>query len=225
MFRGSDEQVITRRNLPRILIADDHTLVAEAFKKLLDTDYEIVGIVGDGRSLVRVAAELRPDLIIIDVAMPILNGLEGGQQIKTLLPRVKLVYVTMNKDADVAAEAFRRGASGYLVKTCAASELVIAVRQVLRGESYLSSTVAKGTVDFRLRRGIMLVDEGKKLSLRQHEVLQLLAEGKSMKEVGRVLRITTRTVAFHKYRIMDVLNLKSNAELFQYAIKHHLIAA
>jgi DNA-binding NarL/FixJ family response regulator len=184
MFRGSDEQMITRRNLPRILIADDHTLVAEAFKKLLDTDYEIVGIVGDGRSLVRVAAELRPDLIIIDVAMPILNGLEGGQQIKTLLPRIKLVYVTMNKDAEVAAEAFRRGASGYLVKTCAASELVIAVRHVLRGESYLSPTVAKGTVDFRVRRRIMLIDEGNKLSLRQREVLQFLAEGKNIRTWG-----------------------------------------
>ena len=121
----------------RILIADDHTLVAEAFKNLLDTDYEIVGTVGDGRSLVRVAAELRPDLIVLDVAMPILNGLEAGQQIKELLPRVKLVYVTMNLDADLAAEAFRRGASGYLAKSCAAAELVIAVQEGAAGQILL----------------------------------------------------------------------------------------
>lgn len=220
-----DWQVTTRRNLPRILIGDDHVLVAEAFKKLLDTDYEVVGTVGDGRSLVRVAAELRPDLIIIDVAMPILNGLDAGQQIRELLPSVKLVYVTMNSDADVAAEAFRRGASAYLVKTCAASELVIAVREVLRHKSYLSPTIAKGTVDFLRRQGKELVEEGKRLTPRQREVLQLLAEGKSMKEVASALNISTRTVAFHKYRIMEVLNAKSNAELVQSAVRQHLIAA
>jgi DNA-binding NarL/FixJ family response regulator len=217
--------VITRRNLPRILIADDHTLLAEAFKTLLDTDYEVVGTVGDGRSLVKVAAELRPDLIIIDVAMPILNGLDAGQQIRELLPSVKLVYVTMNHDADVAAEAFRRGASGYLVKTCAASELVTAVREVLRHKSYLSPTIAKGTVDFLCCQGKDLVEEGNRLTARQREVLQLLAEGKSMKEAASALNVTTRTVAFHKYRIMDVLNAKSDAELVQYAMRHHLISA
>ena len=120
--------------MTKILIADDHTLVAEACKKLLETDYEVVGTVSDGRALVRAAAELRPHLIIIDVAMPILNGLDAGQQIKELLPSVKLVFLTMNHEADLAAEAFRRGASGYLLKTCAASELAIAVREVLRRE-------------------------------------------------------------------------------------------
>lgn len=217
--------MITRENLPRILIADDHTLVAEAFKKLLDTDYEVVGTVGDGRSLVRVAAELRPDLIIIDVAMPILNGLDAGQQIRELLPSVKLVYVTMNYDADVAAEAFRCGASGYVVKTGAASELVIAVREVLRGKSYLSPTIVKDTFDFFFREGKELVDEGNRLTARQREVLQLLAEGKRMKEVASALKLTTRTVAFHKYRIMEVLNVENDAELVRYAVKHHLIAA
>jgi DNA-binding NarL/FixJ family response regulator len=217
--------VITRRNLPRILIADDHTLVAEAFKALLDTDYEVVGTVGDGRSLVRVAAELGPDLIIIDVAMPILNGLDAGQQIRELLPSVKLVYVTMNHDADVAAEAFCRGASGYLVKTCAVSELVIAVQEVLRGKSYLSPAIAKDTVGLLCRQGKKLVEEGNRLTARQREVLQLLAEGKPMKEVASVLNITTRTVTFHKYRIMEVLNAKSDADLVKYAVKHHLIAA
>ncbi len=217
--------MIIRRNLPRIIIADDHTLVAEACKKLLESDYEIVATVGDGRSLVRAAAELRPQLVIVDVSMPLLNGLDAGEQVKELIPSVKLVYLTMNHDADLAAEAFRRGASGYLLKTCAASELAIAVREVLRGKSYLSPMIAKDTVDFLLRQDKALVEEGQRLTERQREVLQLLAEGKCMKEVAGVLNVTTRTVAFHKYRIMEVLNVKSNAELVQYAIRQHLIAA
>lgn len=207
------------------MIADDHTLVAEACKKLLEEQYEVVGTVSDGRSLVRAAVELRPHLIIVDVAMPLLNGLDAGQQIKELLPGIKLVFVTMNHDADLAAEAFRRGASGYLLKTCAASELAIAVREVLRGKSYLSPLIARDTVDFLLRQDKKLVEDANKLTERQREVLQLLAEGKCMKEVAGVLNVTPRTVAFHKYRIMEVLNAKSNAELVQYAIRHHLIAA
>jgi DNA-binding NarL/FixJ family response regulator len=214
-----------RRNLPRILIADDHTLVAEACKKLLDSEYEVVATVSDGRALVRAAVELKPHLIIVDVAMPLLNGLDAGQQVKEFLPSVKLVYLTMNHDADLAAEAFRRGASGYLLKTCAASELAIAVREVLRGKSYLSPMIAKDTVDFLLRQDKKMIDETERLTERQREVLQLLAEGKCMKEVAAVLNITTRTVAFHKYRIMELLNAKSSAELVQYAIRNHLIAA
>jgi DNA-binding NarL/FixJ family response regulator len=214
-----------QRNLPRILIADDHTLVAEACKKLLEPEYDVVGTVSDGRALVRAAAELKPHLIIVDVAMPILNGLDAGQQVKEFLPAVKLVYLTMNHDADLAAEAFRRGASGYLLKTCAASELAIAVREVLRNKSYLSPMIAKDTVDFLLRQDKKLIDEQERLTERQREVLQLLAEGKCMKEVAGVLNITTRTVAFHKYRIMEVLNAKSSAELVSYAIRNHMIAA
>src|SRR5438876_10964023 len=214
-----------RRNLPRILIADDHVLVAEACKKLLESEYEIVATVGDGRALVRAAVELKPHLIIVDVAMPLLNGLDAGQQVKEFLPAVKLVYLTMSHDADLAAEAFRRGASGYLLKTCAASELTVAVREVLKGKSYLSPVIAKETVDFLLRQDKKLVDEADRLTERQREVLQLLAEGKCMKEVASVLNVTTRTVAFHKYRIMEVLNIRTNAELVQYAIRQHLIAA
>jgi DNA-binding NarL/FixJ family response regulator len=214
-----------RRNLPRILIADDHTLVAEACKKLLEHEYEVVATVNDGRALVRAAVELKPHLIIVDVAMPLLNGLDAGQQVKEFLPSVKLVYLTMNHDADLAAEAFRRGASGYLVKTCAASELAIAVREVLKGKSYLSPMIAKDTVNFLLRQDKELIEEEDRLTERQREVLQLLAEGKCMKEVADVLNITTRTVAFHKYRIMELLNAKNSAQLVQYAIRNHLIAA
>ena len=213
------------RNLPRILIADDHTLVAEACKKLLESEYDVVATVSNGRALVRAAAELKPHLIIVDVAMPLLNGLDAGQQVKEFLPSVKLIFLTMNHDADLAAEAFRRGASGYLLKTCAASELSVAVREVLKGKSYLSPAIAKDTVTFLLRQDKKLIDESDRLTERQREVLQLLAEGKCMKEVADVLNITTRTVAFHKYRIMEVLNAKSGAALIQYAIRNHLIAA
>jgi DNA-binding NarL/FixJ family response regulator len=213
------------RNRPKIIIADDHTLVAEACKKLLESEYDVVATVGDGRSLIRIATTLRPHVIIVDVGMPLLNGLDAGQQAKEILRSVKLVYLTMNHDADLAAEAFRRGASAYLLKTCAASELTVAVREVLKGKSYLSAAIAKDTVDFLLRQGKQLIEEGQRLTERQREVLQLLAEGKSMKEVANVLNLTTRTVAFHKYRIMEVLNAKTNAELVQYAIRNHVIAA
>lgn len=213
-----------RRNLPRVLIADDHTLVAEACRKLLESDYEVVATVGDGRNMVKAVAELRPHLVIVDIAMPLLNGLDAGQQAKELFPTIKLVFLTMNRDTDLAAEAFRRGASGYLLKSCAASELVLAVREVLRGKPYLSPKVAKDTVDFLLRMDKKLVPEGQKLTPRQREVLQLLSEGKGMKEVGAELGMTTRTVAFHKYRMMEVLNARTNAELIQYAIRNHLIA-
>jgi len=213
-----------RRNVPKVIIADDHTLVAEACRKLLEADYEIA-TVSDGRSLVRAVAETRPNLVIVDVAMPLLNGLDAAQQVKELMPSIKVIFLTMNHDVDLAAEAFRRGASGYLLKTCAASELAIAVREVLRGRSYLSPMIAKDTVDFLLRQDKKLVDEADKLTERQREVLQLLAEGKCMKEVAAVLNLTARTVAFHKYRIMEVLDVRTNAQLVQYAIRNHLIAA
>ena len=214
-----------RRNLPRVLIADDHTLVAEACRKLLESEYEVVATVSDGRAMVRAVAELKPHVAIVDVGMPLLNGLDAAKQAKELLPGIKLIFLTMNHDTDVAAEAFRRGASGYLLKTCAASELVVAVREVLRGKRYLSPMIAKDAVDLLLRMDKKLIDEGQKLTGRQREVLQLLAEGKCMKEVAAVLNLTTRTAAFHKYRIMEVLKVKTNAELVQYAIRNHLITA
>ncbi len=213
------------RYLHRIVMADDHTIVAEACRKLLESEYDVAATVNNGRALVRAAAELKPHLIIVDVAMPLLNGLDAGQQVKEFLPSLKLVFLTMNHDADLAAEAFRRGASGYLLKTCAASELTIAVREVLKGKSYLSPAIARDTVNFLLRQDKRLIEECDRLTERQREVLQLLAEGKCMKEVADVLNITTRTVAFHKYRIMEVLNAKNGAELIQYAIRNHLIAA
>jgi DNA-binding NarL/FixJ family response regulator len=171
------------------------------------------------------ATDLKPDVIVVDVAMPILNGLDAGQQIKERLPAVKLVFLTMNPDPEVAAEAFRRGASGYLLKTCAADEMVIAVRKVLRGMSYMSPSLSKDSIRFLRNQSKVLVEEQERLTERQREVLQLLAEGKVMKEVGGILNMTTRTVAFRKYRIMEVIGARSNAELVRYAVRNHMIAA
>jgi DNA-binding NarL/FixJ family response regulator len=210
-------------NRSRILIADDHNLVAELCKKVLETEFDVVGTVTNGRALVRAASELQPDVIIVDIAMPVLNGLDAAQQVKDEFPAVKLIFLTMNNDVEVAAEAFRRGASGYLLKTCATSQLVNAVRDVLRGRTYLSPSLARDTFDFLRRQRAELV--GERLTERQREVLQLLAEGKVMKEVGAILNMTPRTVAFHKYRIKEVLGAKSNAELVRYAVRNHLIAA
>lgn len=211
-----------QRRRTRLLIADDHNLVAEACKNLLEPEFEVVGIVNDGRALLQAATELRPDVVIVDVAMPLLNGLDAGEQIKQAHPGAKLVYLSMNLSAEVAAEAFRRGASAYLPKTSAAAELVTAIRDVLRGKSYLSPLITKDTVDFLLRSGANYV-EHQRITKRQKEVLQLLAEGLSMKEVAYTLNVKPGTVAFHKYRIMAALGLKTNAELLQYAIKEHML--
>jgi DNA-binding NarL/FixJ family response regulator len=209
----------------RILIADDHNLVAELCKRLLDPEFEVVGLVSDGRALVRAAGELKPDVIVVDIAMPLLNGLDAGRQVKQLLPAVKLVYLTMNSDPEVAAETFARGASGYLLKTCAAAEMVLAVRQVLRGKTYLCKSLSRETIDCLRWERKKLVDEEGRLTDRQREVLQLLAEGKVMKEVGDILNMTPRTVAYHKYRMMAVLGAKNTADLFKYAVRNHIVAA
>ena len=211
------------RHRARILIADDHVLVAEACKSLLEPEFEIVGMVADGRALLQAAADLRPDVVILDISMPQLNGLDAGEQVKQKNRATKLIYLTMIQGPDVAAEAFRRGASGYVLKHCSAEELVQAVRRVLRGDSYLSPLITRDTVEFLLRSGAVYNEE-KRISGRQSEVLQLLAEGKSMKEIAFILQLKPGTVAFHKYRIMDVLGIKTSAGLIEYAIKHHIVS-
>ena len=206
---------------PRVLLADDHELVRGAFEKLLAGECTIVGHVADGRTLVGEAERLKPDVIVLDIAMPLLNGLEAGRQIKQILPNVKLVFLTMQEDSDVAAEAFRAGASAYLLKRSAPSELLTAIREVVHGRSYVTPLVTEGLVE-----SLMTIDDRKpsrELTSRQREILQLLAEGRSMKEIGGELDITPRTVAFHKYRMMEQLKIKSSAELIQYAVKHHLV--
>jgi DNA-binding NarL/FixJ family response regulator len=205
---------------PRVLLADDHALLLGAFEKLLAGECEIVGQASDGRALVAAAEALKPDVIVLDIAMPLLNGLEAGRQIKRKLRDVKLVFLTMNEDPELAAEAFRSGASAYLLKRSAASELTTAIREVMNGRSYVTPLVTAGMVGSLLK----VKDAGDvELTSRQREVLQLLAEGHSMKEVANLLNLTPRTVAFHKYEMMKRLNVKSTAELIQYAVKRHIV--
>lgn len=210
-------------NRSRVLIADDHMLVAEACRKLLEPEFEVVGVVADGRSLLQAVEKLVPDVVIADIAMPLLNGLDAGEQINKKNPAIKLIFLTMSLAPDVAAEAFRRGASGYVLKHCSADELLVAVRRVLHGESYLSPLITKDAVEYLLRAGATKSEE-KHISSRQREILQLLAEGKAMKEIAYILRIKPGTVAFHKYKIMETLGFVSNADLIQYAMKKNMIA-
>ena len=206
----------------RVLIADDHTLVAEAFKVLLEREFEVVGIVNDGQSLIDFVSKLNPDVVLVDIAMPFLNGLDAAEQIRSTNRTIRIVFLTMNQDRALTAEAFRRGASGYLLKTSAASELPAAIRTVLRGEYYISSLIAGDVVDLKAEfEGTNRLPGP--LTLRQKQIVQLLAEGRSMKEVGALLNVTARTVAFHKYQIMEILHIKNSAELVQYAIRERMI--
>jgi DNA-binding NarL/FixJ family response regulator len=205
---------------PRVLLADDHALLLGAFEKLLGAECDIVGQASDGRALVAATEKLKPDVVVLDISMPLMNGLEAGRQIKHASPNVKLVFLTMNEDADLAAEAFRSGASAYLLKRSAASELMTAIREVMQGRSYVTPLVTEGLVTSLVRADRQPAHE---LTSRQREVLQLLAEGRSMKEVASLLNLTPRTVAFHKYRMMEQLKVKSTAELIQYAVRHHIV--
>ncbi len=206
---------------PRVLLADDHELLLGAFEKLLMPDCEIVGQVTDGRALVEAAARLKPDVIVLDISMPQLNGLDAGRRIKQGHRDVKLVFLTMNEDSDLAAEAFRAGASAYVLKRSAASELATAIREVMQGRSYVTPLMTEGLVGSLLH--VEEASSSHELTSRQREVLQLLAEGNSMKEVAAVLKLTPRTVAFHKYQMMEQLHIKSTAELIRYAVRHHIV--
>ncbi len=206
----------------RVLLADDHTLLLEAFEKLLEPDYTVVCAVSAGRALLAAAAELKPDVIVLDIAIPLLNGLDAARQIKKTMPAIKLIFLTMNEDPDLASEAFRMGASGYLLKTSAASELSKAINEALCGRSYVTPHITQGMMESFIRRPGDDRD-APQLTHRQREVLQLLAEGRSMKEAAKILEVTPRTVAFHKYRLMEQLHLKTNADLIQFAIKEGMI--
>jgi DNA-binding NarL/FixJ family response regulator len=205
----------------RILIADDHTLVAEAFKKLLEPEFEVLGTVSDGRALLRAAGELRPDLALVDLNMPLLNGLDAGAQLKESMPRLKIIVLTMNEDTELAAEALGKWASGYLLKKSAGSELLKAVREVLRGAKYVTPAVQEGLEESPLRESRS--EAARVLTPRQREVLQLLAEGHTMKEAAAILHVATRTVAFHKYRIMQDFGLETNSDLLRFAIKQKVV--
>jgi DNA-binding NarL/FixJ family response regulator len=208
---------------PRVLLADDHRLLREAFAQLLESACEVVGAVADGRALLAAAAELRPDIVVLDIAMPQLNGLDAARQLQRTMPAVKLIFLTVTEDPEVAAEAFQAGAAGYLLKNSAASELLQAIQEVAQGRSYVTPLATGGLLN-SLTHPLESRKRAGELSPRQREVLQLLAEGHTMKEIARILKITPRTVAFHKYSIMDALGAKSTAELVQFAIKQHVVS-
>jgi len=209
---------------PRVILADDHTLILDALKNLLEPEFEVVGMFADGRALMEGAAALNPNVIVLDISMPTMNGLSAGERLKQAMPLIKLVYLTMNHDPDMAGEAFRLGASAYLLKNSAAVELQNAIREVVRGGFYITPLMTKG-MDGSFVQNFKLRKSTSPLTLRQKEVLQLLAEGRSMKEVAFVLNVSPRTVAFHKYTMMEHLQIRSNAELIEYAMRSSIVAA
>ncbi len=208
---------------PRVLLADDHRLLREAFAQLLQSECEVVGAVADGRAVLDAVPDLRPDIVVLDIAMPLLNGLDAARQLKRLMPAVKVIFLTVSEDPDLAAEAFRAGASGYLLKNSAASELRQAIQEVFQGRAYVTPLATRDLVGSFLQAPGPEKKAGG-LSPRQREVLQLLAEGRTMKQIARILNITARTVAFHKYGMMHELGIRTNAELVQFAVKRHLVS-
>jgi len=209
---------------PRVLLADDHRIVLEGLRSLLQSEFEIVGEVEDGRTLVTETERLRPELVVADISMPNLNGIDAARQIKKIDARIRIVFLTMHADVTYAAGAFEAGASGFVLKHSAPQELILAMREAIQGKTYITPMVA-GDLIGSLQNKTPLKGELKAdLSPRQREVLQLIAEGKSTKEVAATLKISTRTVEFHKYRIMEQLKVNTSAELVQYAVKHGIIS-
>jgi DNA-binding NarL/FixJ family response regulator len=208
---------------PRVLIADDHLLVAEALTSLLKDEFDLVGVVEDGRALVEAAGRLRPDVIVADITMPHLNGIDALLRLRQGGDRVPVVFLTMHRDVTFARRALEAGASGVVLKHSASVELVAALRAALEGRTYLTPQLA-GEVLKAMKRGSQRSeDPAAVLTLRQREVLQLLAEGRSAKEIAASLSISTRTVEFHKYQMMEALGLRTSAELIHFAIKHGVV--
>lgn len=203
----------------RIILVDDHKILVDALRNLIEPEFEVVGTFHDCQLLLDAATSLKPDVIVLDIGMPVMNGFTAGEHLKKLLPGTKLIFLTSNEDLDTAAEAFQLGAAGYVLKSAAGAELISAIREVVRGGFYASPVLTKGMVGSFVR-AFKQMKSPHQLTARQKEVLKLLAEGLSMKAVGETLNITPRTVAFHKYTIMDHLNIKSNAELMSFAISN-----
>jgi DNA-binding NarL/FixJ family response regulator len=208
----------------RILLADDHTLICSAFEKLLEPRYEVAGIVGDGHALLKAAVELRPDVVLLDITMPLLNGLDAGRELKKMMPAVKVIYLTMNTSSEFAGEALRTGASAYVLKNSKSSELLQAIDDALRGISFVSPQIRRAMEETFIRDP-KAVARRKHLTDRQVEVLQMLAEGRTMQQIADILQISHRTVRFHKSRIMDELEIVTNSELVRYAMTQGMIAS
>ncbi len=211
--------------MPRVLLADDHTLVLEGFRRIVEQRCEVVGTVEDGRALLEAAARLRPDLILLDISMPLLNGIDAARQVKKLIPDVKLVFVTMHADPAYVSEAFKAGASAYLLKRSAARELDHAIDSVLKGQYFVTSLLTRDLVISLAEGHTNQFVQRQDLTPRQREVLQLVAEGRTIKEIAALLNISPKTVEFHKAQIMFHLNLHTTAELTKYALAHGLTSA
>jgi DNA-binding NarL/FixJ family response regulator len=214
----ASDQLTTKR--PSVLIADDHSIVVEGVRSMLMKSCEVVGVVSDGRQLLQEAVKLRPDLIVLDIGMPLLNGLDAAQQLHLALPDVRFIFLTMQDDPNLAAATLDLGTVGFVLKQAAAVELNLAVTEVLTGRSYITPRLRSQNWAIHTSRARTF---SKKLTPRQLEVLQLLAEGRPMKEVAEILKVSEKTVMFHKYHIMETHNLKNNSDLVLFALKHHLI--
>jgi DNA-binding NarL/FixJ family response regulator len=209
--------------IPKVLIADDHTIVAQGLELILRESFDFIGTVTDGRALLEAAERLKPDVIVADISMPLLNGLDATRQLKSSGNHAKVVILTMHADAHLASEAFRAGASAFVLKQSAGEELVKAINEILQGRAYLTPLIAKDMIT------VLMEGKGEpggevKLTTRQREVLQLIAEGRTMKEVAGILNISSRTAETHKYEIMEVLSVRTTAELVQHAIRLRLIS-
>lgn len=206
---------------PRILIADDHALVIEGFRRILEEHYELVGMAGDGYELLAASKTVHPDIVILDISMPLLNGIDTARQLKKISPTAKIIIVTMHAGADYVRSAFEAGASAYVLKGSAVDELTLAIQAVLEGHSYITPLITKDLVEVYLSTAS---EKRRDLTPRQREVLQFLAEGRTAKEIANLLRITSRTVEFHKTQIMEHLNLKNTADLIKYALTHGIVS-
>jgi DNA-binding NarL/FixJ family response regulator len=208
--------------VPKVLLADDHKIVAQGLELLLKDSFNFVGTVSDGRALLEAAVRLKPDVIVTDISMPLLNGLDAVRQFRSNGIEAKVVFLTMHADANLAAEAFRAGGSAFLLKQSAGEELILAIREILQGRAYLTPLIAKDMISV-LMEARKEPGEESHLTTRQREVLQLVAEGKTMKEVAGLLNISARTAETHKYEMMQTLRVKTTAELIQHAIRLHLV--
>ena len=207
---------------PRVLLADDHALVLEGFKKLLEDHCHVVGSVEDGRSLLDAAKRLRPDIVVLDISMPQLNGLDAARRLRKIVPQARMIFVTVHADPDYVNQAFKAGASAYLLKRSAGSELSLAIEAVKNGNYYVTSLIAKDLVQSAISETEPNISRQNHLPVRQREILQLVAEGLTLKEIASTLGLSPKTVEYHKSKLMEQLGLHTTAELTKYAVAHGL---
>ncbi len=211
--------------VPRVVLADDHAMVVAGLSRLIESEYELAGTAENGRALLEVARETRPDVIVVDISMPLLNGIEAVRELKRAGIGAKVIILTMHSDVSLATEALEAGASGYLLKQSAAEELLTALREVIKGRTYVTPMIAGDVLGALMSGGRAPDRPSAKLTPRERQVLQLVAEGKSAKEIAAVLDLSNRTVEFHKYNVMEKLGLRTTAELTQYAIRHGIVSS